>query len=280
MGRIIRRILMAVLLVILIGSVGVVVHAKLSYRAGAQIYERSVEQFVTEKMPETAPEDITQTPAPGERETAQAPKELAPIQVDFVALQAVNPEIVGWIYCEDTVINYPVLRGTDDSYYLKHAYDGTESSNGSIFVETENAPKFADVNTIIYGHNMKDRTMFGTLEDWMDQAYYEAHPVIWLLTPEQDYKILLFSGYTTYGGSDSYQLFSEHGQALEEYLQGAVQKSDFVSPMELRKDGRYVLLSTCAYGFSNARYVLHGVLEDVDSAGGAEKLAAQAAEGE
>ena len=278
MGKIIRRILMAVLLVILVVSVGAIVRTKLNYRAGEQIYQRSAEQFVTAKTPEPAAETARPESSAGPAE-AEAPKELAPIQVDFAALRAVNPEIVGWIYCEDTVINYPVLQGADDDYYLKHAYDGTASSNGSIFVEMENAPGFADANTILYGHNMKNRTMFGTLEDWADQSYYEAHPVIWLLTPEQDYRILLFSGYSTYGGSDSYLLFSEHGQELEKYLQGAVRKSDFVSPVELRADGRYVLLSTCAYGFSNARYVLHGMLEEVDSAGGAGKMAAEAAGG-
>lgn len=272
---------MVILLVILVVSVGVIVRTKLSYRAGEQIYERSAEQFVTAKTPEIMPVQTAQVASSEAQDIAASEQgEVSPIQVDFSALQAVNAQIVGWIYCEDTVINYPVLQGTDDNYYLKHAYDGTQSSNGSIFVEAENSPGFVDVNTIIYGHNMKNRTMFGTLEDWATQDYYEEHPVIWLLTPEQDYKIVLFSGYTTYGGSDSYLLFSEYGQALEEYLQAAVQKSDFAAPVELREDGRYVLLSTCAYGFSNARYVLHGMLEEADSAGGVIKRAAQAAGGE
>lgn len=265
MGKIIRRIIMAILLVIFVGSVAMIVHTRMSYRAGELIYEKSAQQFAAAQPTPTGAETMESGGEPAEAE------ELAPITVDFEALQTVNPQVVGWIYCEDTVVNYPVVQGTDDSYYLKHAYDGSASSNGSIFVEVENAPDFTDVNTVIYGHNMKNRTMFGTLEDWAQQDYYEAHPVFWLLTPERDYKIQLFSGYTTSGGSDAYMLFPEPGEELNEYLQESVEKSDFFSNVMTPEDGKYVLLSTCAYTFSNARYVLHGRLIPVDSAGGVQK---------
>lgn len=276
MGKIIRTVVIGLLLLIFAGSVVTIVRTTLISQAEAQLYERSAEQFVTVKPTETV---LQESAGPAGAQPSQAQETTAPIQVDFAALQTENPQVVGWIYCEDTVINYPVLQGNDNSYYLSHAYDGTESSNGSIFVEAENAVGFADANTIIYGHNMKNRTMFGTLEDWARQDYYEAHPVLWLLTPEQDYRLVLFSGYTTWGGSEVYTLFPAYGAELEAYLQAAVQKSDFAASVALPSDGHYVLLSTCAYAFQNARYVLHGVLEPVEKTAGAVSPAAQTAKG-
>ena len=91
---------------------------------------------------------------------------------------------------------------------------------------------------------------------------------MWLLTPEQDYKIVLFSGYTTSATSDTYTIFEGPSQELDAYLAKCREQSDFSMEVELDSEGRYVLLSTCAYVFDNARYVLHGMLVPVDSAGG------------
>ena len=176
--------------------------------------------------------------------------------------------MVGWIYCEGTNINFPVMQGDDDDYYLTHSYDGAYNISGSIFVESANGPGFTDLNTIIYGHNMKNEAMFARLDDWTEQSYYDAHPVMWLLTPQRDYRIDLFSGYTTSAYSDTYLLFSEPGEEFNAYLQRVTELSDFQSEVTLEEDGRYVLLSTCAYVFDNARFVLHGKLVGVDSAGG------------
>ena len=115
---------------------------------------------------------------------------------------------------------------------------------------------------------MKNGSMFATLDHWAEQEYYEGHPVMWLLTPEQDYKIVLFSGYTTSASSDTYAIFDGPCQELDAYLIKCRSQSDFSAEVELEGDSRYVLLSTCAYVFDNARFVLHGKLVPVDSAGG------------
>ena len=92
----------------------------------------------------------------------------------------------------------------NDDAYLHRGYDGNYVYAGSIFLEAQNTPDFLDGNSIIYGHNMKDGTMFNCLEEWADQAYYEAHPTVWLLTPTQDYKINLFSCHLTDARSGCY----------------------------------------------------------------------------
>ena len=189
--------------------------------------------------------------------------ETAPISIDFESLQAINSDIIGWIYCEDTPINYPILKGEDNDTYLHHTYEGSYSSAGSIFVDAANRSEFADSNTIIYGHNMKNGSMFASLQNWLDQEYYEEHPIMWLLTPKQDYKIVLFSGYATSVYSDTYTIFTGSGAQLNDYLENCVEQSDFQADVELDQKGYYVLLSTCAYMFENARYVLHGMLVPV-----------------
>ena len=192
----------------------------------------------------------------------------APIEVDFARLKQVNGDVVGWIYCEGTVINYPVVYGRDNAYYLDRNYLGSYDPSGAIFTDMRNEDGFADNNVILYGHHMQDGTMFASLKNWFDQSYYEAHPVMWLLTPEQDYRVDIFAGYVTTADSDTYKVFDEPGSALEGYLNWAKKWSAFNSAVETEADGHYIVLSTCAYSSDDARTALHGKLVPVDSAGG------------
>ena len=192
----------------------------------------------------------------------------APIEVDFARLKQVNGDVVGWIYCEGTVINYPVVYGRDNAYYLDRNYLGSYDPSGAIFTDMRNEDGFADNNVILYGHHMQDGTMFASLKNWFDQSYYEAHPVMWLLTPEQDYRVDIFAGYVTTADSDTYKVFDEPGSALEGYLNWAKKWSAFNSAVETEADGHYIVLSTCAYSSDDERTALHGKLVPVDSAGG------------
>ena len=257
MGKWMKRVVMLVLLVIFVFSgvsLAMIMHR---YKVSDERNEDAVDRFVT------AEDGSDENEEGGDIEA-----ELAPIVVDFKGLKEVNSDIVGWIYGGGTLISYPVLQGEDNDFYLHRSYDKEESNAGSIFVEASNSPGFIDGNTIIYGHHMKNKSMFASLDYWADQEYYEEHPVLWLLTPEQDYKIVLFSGYTTSAVSDTYTTFPAGDPLLDEYIDESLGKSDFQADVMPDGTGRYVLLSTCAYNFKDARYVLHGMLEPVDSAGG------------
>ena len=139
-------------------------------------------------------------------------------------------------------------------------------------MEALNRPDFADANTILYGHHMRDGSMFACLERWAGEGFYGDHPAVWLLTPKQDYRIDLFAGYTTSGYSDTYTVFTGPCDELAEYLERSLEQSDFAADGKpdagADTQSRFVVLSTCAYAFTDARYVLHGVLVPVDSAGG------------
>ncbi len=256
MGKKIRTILMVVLLLIFLGSGATILLALREYQENDRLY---AEGAMTYTRAQTAAAE--EPGEPGERM-------IAPIVVDFDALAAANEDAVGWIYCEGTKIDYPVMQGEDNDFYLHHNYIGESSAAASIFVDANNRPGFTDANTIIYGHHMRDGSMFAGLDEWAAQEYYEDHPVMWLLTPEQDYRIDLFAGYTTSAYADTYLIFHENDDALSTYLADCIAQSDFSSGLQPDGSGRYVVLSTCAYVFDNARYVLHGELVPVDSAGG------------
>ncbi|MDO4890624.1 MAG: class B sortase [Coriobacteriaceae bacterium] len=197
---------------------------------------------------------------------------IAPKKVDFEKLQKENPDIVGWIYCEDTPIDYPVLQGKDNDQYLHTDYTGAYNIDGSIFVDCDNTPGFIDSNTIIYGHNMNSGAMFACLTNWREQSFYEEHPVVWLLTPTQDYKIVLFAGHDVHVHSSWYDIYKNPSPEFDKFLSDALAESDFKAEVgELPPRGRYVQLSTCAYLFDDGRYALHGLLVSVKSAAGVAK---------
>ena len=243
----IRATLMIVLALIFVGSGGVVLFVRHNYQVSDEKYEQAAQQFVRNG------EDT-----------------IAPIVVDFDALRAVNEDVVGWIYCEGTEINYPVLHGESNDQYLRHDYTREYNLNGSIFVDAANRDDFVDANTIIYGHHMNYGAMFANLDFWADQAYYDEHPVMWLLTPVQDYQVVLVSGHHTSAHSDMYEIYAEHDAKFRRFLSEAIDQSDFVpaEDVTVNEGNNYVMLTTCAYIFDDARYVLHGKLVPVESAGG------------
>ena len=242
------------------------------YREGDETYEM-IERIAQtpafdEEVPADRPEPFSfetdhSTPI-AVTEEPQALEETIPVSdIDFAALKAINSDVVAWICCPETVINYPVVLGGDNEYYLTHLVDGTENGNGTLFIDWKNSHGFSDENTVIYGHHMQSGKMFACLVEYADQAYYDAHPIIYLVTPEAKYKIELFAGYTTTFDSSAYMLRFSSAHEFAEWLREIAQKSDFKARMSLSTSDRIVTLSTCAYSFYDARYVVHGRLTQV-----------------
>lgn len=241
----------------------------LQYRAQERAHEEAVRQYTREAQgyEKQAEEQASKISAEDQMKTGnggEGKDAACPIAVDFDALLAENGDIVGWLYCEDTNINYPVVQGKDNDYYLSHSYDRKESRAGAIFVDAENRPQFADSNTILYGHHMKNGGMLARLADFSDQEYFDAHSVMWLLTPEETYKVQLLGGYLTSADSDSYTIFAGACEEFDDYLAGVLAASDVHTEEETPRDGRYIMLSTCEYDFEDARYVLHGRIDKAE----------------
>ncbi len=195
--------------------------------------------------------------------TAEAKSDQAPISVDFQALWQENQDVVAWIYSENTPIHYPVVQSQDNSYYLKRLLDGSANANGTIFLDCRCSADFHDFNSILYGHHMKSGEMFGTLPNYKDQAYYDEHPILYLLTPDQNYKVELVAGYVTPSDSDTYTA-PQTAEEKREFLATAAQASTFTSGVTAKETDRFITLSTCSYEYNNARYVVVGKLTEIE----------------
>lgn len=187
----------------------------------------------------------------------------APISVDFAVLQAQYPDMVGWLYSADTPINYPIMRSADNAYYLRRLPDGTNNPNGSLFMDYRNSSDFSDLHTIIYGHNMKNSYMFGTLENYREQSYYDAHPIMYLLTPTQDYQVQILGGYVTTVASAAYRFIDDPSELANLRLMTS-QNTTFAAAADPAPGTPLVTLSTCSYDSEDSRYIIVGALLPVE----------------
>ena len=215
---------------------------------------------------EEAKTEPTEAPTeePGEEPDEEPTEEIyppAPIQVDFEALREKNEDVVAWIYCPDTPINYPVVQAEDNEYYMHRLLNGKENASGTLFMDYRNAADLSDWNSVIYGHNMKNGSMFGILTHYKQPSYFEEHPEIFLLTPEQDYVIKVVAGFVTPEDSELYNDFAPDEENRERLLREWMEASFFDSGYEPAAEDRLITLSTCSYEYSNARFVLVGILK-------------------
>ena len=184
------------------------------------------------------------------------------IQVNFDALKQENDDIVAWLYCPGTPVNYPVVQAEDNEYYLRRLVNGEANTAGTLFLDCRNWSDFSDQNSVIHGHHMKNNTMFGTLDDYSKQSYYEKHPVWQLLTPEKEYMVELIAGYVTNDASSAYQFGISVDEKVD-FLEESIRLSDFRANVDWEKDDLLVTFSTCSYEYDAARYVVIGILKEV-----------------
>lgn len=249
-GRILYIILLiSVLLVFLVSM----------YKILLYVWELTESWKVTEDMIQKA---VKTEMTDDTQQDAQENMETAPISVDFESLWKENEDIVAWIYCPDTPVNYPVVQADDNEYYLDRLINGERNPSGTIFLDCRNSSDFSDINSVIYGHNMKNNSMFGTLTDYNDQEYYDKHPVMYLLTPDTDYKVELYVGHVTPENAECYA-FPTTDEIKARVLINGKNKTTFLSQASLKTGDRLLTLSTCTYEYDEARYILIGLLREL-----------------
>ncbi|MDR1358310.1 MAG: class B sortase [Coriobacteriales bacterium] len=111
------------------------------------------------------------------------------LSFDWEALSALNPDVVGWIIVPGTNINYPIVQGTNNDYYLYHLFDSSSSGTGAIFADYEGSATLTGQHNIIYGHNMFDGSMFSDMLMYTNQGYFDEHRRIYVCTPEANYEL-------------------------------------------------------------------------------------------
>lgn len=190
----------------------------------------------------------------------EEPEPIVIRQFDWAALRSENSDCVGWLECDDTVINYPVVQGRDNSYYLNHLFNGKEQRYGTLFIDAQNEKDFSDENTIIYGHHLKNGKMFGTLMYYGDgNKYYRKHPVFKLYTPEHVYLVELFANVYVDGANGIPMTFSTK-EEYAKWIDRMYRLSTFDSDVVMTTDDRMVTLYTCSYDYDTQRQLLVGKL--------------------
>lgn len=255
------------------------------YTEGAEVYAEAASLAAEQTPAETennTPEDPLAveaapetTAAAQEAETDPAPEREAVVQalpvlsvplpaVDFAALREQGPDVAAWLTLPDTVINYPVAQGRDNEYYLTHLYDGTENKAGCLFLDYESAPDFSDRNTVIYGHNMRDGSMFASLLQYAGQEYYDAHPNMLLVTPEGGFLVELFTAFEASpdeaaGSASPWALDWESSKDYAAWLADMRGRSLFQSDAAAASGDKVLTLSTCTDNGSS-RFIVMGRL--------------------
>ena len=211
-----------------------------------------------------APEDDnTETEPAGEDPSVVLPT------VDFDALRETGPDIIGWLTLPDTAINYPVTQADDNEYYLHHLYDGTYNKTGCLFADYENQEDFSDRNTIIYGHNMRDGSMFATLNEYDEQSYFDGHPQMYLVTPGGGYVVEIFTAFVakpSESGSDTspWRLSFKDDGAYTTWLSEMVSRSVIETDVTVTSSDKVLTLSTCTPGGAS-RFIVMGKLAAVNN---------------
>ncbi len=234
------------------------------YGQSRELYTSTAQQFTVERLATGSIAEISDATA-----TDSNPSSIAvqinwyeKLQVDFGQLQNLNSDIVGWLFFENEDISYPILQGKNNDVYLRTTYDGKSARAGSIFLDCLNKNDFSDMHTLIYGHNMRDETMFGKLKNYYrEEGYFENHKYFQVITPSECLRYEVIAYKTVPGDGDIYNIFTEDSVGYLDWLKDCIFKGNYASS-GWKPDYRdkIITLSTCTSG--NDRFVVCGRLID------------------
>lgn len=204
-------------------------------------------------------------------QTASAPEKEAP-EIDeeetdrpeFDALLEENEDVVGWINIDDTNIDYPIVHSADNREYLTQDFNNEDSIGGSIFMDYRNDIDSPNRNTIVYGHRMKDGSMFQHLTKFLDQDFFENHRTFEVETLDTSYEAEVFAVYDTTTDFYYIQTDFENDAEFEQLLTEAQHKSEFETDVDVSADDDIITLSTCDYELdvNEGRLVVQAKLVD------------------
>ncbi|MCD8067802.1 MAG: class B sortase [Lachnospiraceae bacterium] len=184
---------------------------------------------------------------------------------DFEYLTSINGDVIGWIQIPGTAVNYPIVQGTDNEYYLTHLYTGDANSSGAIFLDAGTEQGLQDRNAIIFGHNMKNGGMFAALNSYSNWSYYNLHPYI--LVTGLDGTIMVYDIFSVYSLDASVEenvsAVYLHGfgadEVFEEYLEQVKGRSFYDTGIQVTKEDYIITLSTCQKADSSVRTIVQAV---------------------
>ena len=242
-GDILRTVILIVALGVFCYSGYQLLSIYLVYKEGTDEYSELEEKFA-EVDTEPAIEEVDGEPV------MKSP-------VDFQGLQKMNSDIIGWLKVEALEISYPLTQGEDNDFYLHNTFEKTPNIAGCIFLDCENKKDFSDRNSVIYGHNMRNLSMFGKLKQFREEGVFEKSPYFWIYTPDKIYKYEIFACHEVGYTSKTYQLTFEDDQDFMDYIKEAFENSVVQTKASVSTEDLVVTLSTCT-GNESTRFIVQG----------------------
>ena len=241
------------------------------YKAASDEYD-SLRQYASEEVSATDTAEKVSDIKPIELEEAEERKELKEnenredfpeMEVDFKSLKEKNPDTVGWLYVGSCGISYPIVQGEDNDYYMHHTFEGTANSSGAIIMDYRDDKYLKDWNTFIYGHNMKNGSMFGSLKKLLkDESLYDSDPYIYVYLPGYIYRYQIFSYYKDKPDSKMYWT-ADNLQEYRQYIRDALSLSVRDLGVETSEENNMITLVTCSgSGEGKMRFFVHGEFID------------------
>lgn len=259
------RIVFWVAMAVLLACVAVLGYIFFGYWTGQQNYSKAVEESGFTKP------------------LRESQAVLSEMTVDWDALRASNSDIVAWIYIPGTNIDYPVVQGKDNDEYLHTDFYGTKNaivSVGSIFLDYQNAKDFSDANNVLYGHHLNDGTMFSAIAEMASQSKFDDARVIYLLTPNGNYKLRTFSLIHCAADDPLVQTTFASAEEQASYIQDKIGRTvvDVDDVPDVSAMTKTFALSTCDNSADNGRYVLFAYVTDTSVEANVVEEVAQAAQ--
>lgn len=191
----------------------------------------------------------------------QANAEYVP-PVDFAALSELNPDVIGWIYFETMDINYPIVQGEDNEFYLHHGFYKEENNSGCIFMDTESSPDFSSENSFLYGHNMKNKSMFAKLNQYEEESFFQDNKTFVIYTPEKMMRYEIYSCYPAELSLDSFTYRFETREEYAKWMETVKSRSLYDTGVTPDASDLSVTLMTCTPKGGNYRFLVHGRLAE------------------
>ena len=252
----IRTFLTVLLALVLTGSAGMFLRQAVQLQAAEESYAQA------EAM--AAPPDIEmplieepESPAPAAPTDEHAARLL---ELDIGALQTVNEEVLGWLEIPGTAVSYPLVQGTDNQYYLEHTWDREPSAAGAIFLETQCSRDLSGFNTVVYGHRMRDGSMFGSLKYYREQRYREEHPFVYITDGQACRRYEVFAAYEVPVSGTAYQIGFPGEEDRQAFLEDCAARSVIETGVVPTVRDRILTLSTCTGKGHDARWVVQARL--------------------
>lgn len=204
------------------------------------------------------PGEPTPTPDDSDLTGVADPEETPLPERTYEEWKALNDEVVGWVKIKDTKINYPVVLGSDNDYYLRNNAEKKSSKSGAVFMDYRNANKDEQRHLIVYGHNMRNGTMFHDLNNYKLEEFFNAHDTIQFTFNGKEGTWKVFSAYIANTG-DTYFVHTKFASDDEfvSYMKELKDLSQYKTDVSVGADDQVLTLVTCTYEYDNARYVVH-----------------------